>query len=408
MYTMKHLIPLLKRLEVQVILALIFAVLFGIHFPEYIDKVSWMGPIFISLLKVFLAPLLLFSIIGAIIGLGDIKKLGNLWIKTIGYYMLTTTLAISVSLVLMNLFQPGVGAEIILGTVQKDIGEGLSMWTFLESMISWNALQSILDVNAMQIVLIGMVLWIAILTLKKKETKLLGDIFSALNTAILKFIMFVIKLTPLWVFAIVAKVTATNGTEGLQALLPFSYIILAALAIHAIITLPILAYFLGKTNPYKYFTEVKEAILVGFSTASSSATMWLSMKTAEEKGGVSKEVVHFTIPLGTTVNMDGTALYQAWVAIFVAQVLGIDLTILQQITVVFIVILASVGAAGIPGAGILILATVFLSIGLPVEAIWIILAVDRILDMFRTAVNVWGDLITAKIIDKFYKKNLQK
>ena len=165
---------------------------------------------------------------------------------------------------------------------------------------------------------------------------------------------------------------------------------------------------LWKFNPYLYFNQVKQAILVWFSTSSSSATMWVSMNVAKNNAKLADEVVDFTFPIWTTVNMDWTALYQAWVALFVAQVLWVDISLIWQLTIVFIVILASVWAAWIPWAGILILTTVFLTIWLPVEAIAIILAVDRILDMFRTSVNVWWDLITAKVIDRFYKMDLLK
>lgn len=270
-------------------------------------------------------------------------------------------------------------------------------------------MQSFLDINAMQIVVIAIGLGIALISLKdKRKVVLINDVFSTLNDAILSFIMFVVRLTPFGVLGIVSKVVAENGVESIGALIPFSSIILLALAIHGIITLPLFAYFLGKFHPYKFFSQVREAILLGFSTASSSATMGLSMQVAKEKAHISDDVVNFTVPLGTTVNMNGTALYQAGVAIFIAQVLGIDLSLVQQITVVVIVIMASIGAAGVPGAGILILTTVFLTIGLPVEAIGIILAVDRILDMFRTAMNVWGDLITAKVVDHFYSNHVEE
>jgi Na+/H+-dicarboxylate symporter len=190
-------------------------------------------------------------------------------------------------------------------------------------------------------------------------------------------------------------------------LLPFVIIILIALFFHALVSLPTIWYLLWGFNPFAYLMKVKEAILVWFSTASSSATMWLSMSVAKNKAELNEEVVNFTFPIGTTVNMDWTALYQAWVAIFVAQVLWIDLSIIQQLTIVIIVILASIWAAWVPWAWILILTTVFVSVWLPVEAIWIILAVDRILDMFRTWVNVWWDLLTAKVVDTYYKKELK-
>jgi len=400
----------LGRLEVQVIIGLILWLTVGIYFPDASDSIAWIGETFMKLLKMFLGPLLFFSVFVAILSLGDLKKLWNIWLRTMGYYLLTTTLAISVSLFLMNIIKPGEWLDLgIEEWFNSATVEALTFSSFMQSLIPDNVMQSFVELNAMQIVVAGIILGIAVLYVgKQKKIDNLIDISQTLNNGILEFIKFVILLTPIWVFAIVAKVVADNGFESIVNLLPFVVVILLALFVHACITLPLIGYVIGDFNPYKYFVKVKEAILVGFSTASSSATMGLSMSVAKNKANLSNDVVNFTFPLGTTINMDGTALYQAWVALFIAQVLGVDLTFFAQLTVVIIVILASVGAAGIPGAGILILTTVFLTIWLPIEAIGIILAVDRILDMFRTAVNVWGDLLTAKVIDRFYKKRLAK
>ncbi len=416
----------IKRLEFQVVVALFLAIYVGVFFPEissstlnlatgeiekttyfHIDSIAWMWDMFMKLLKVFLWPLLFFSVFSAVLGLGDFKKLWNIWLRTMLYYMLTTTLAISVSLILMNIFEPGVGLNFGFKEFSPETIEKLTFSSFIGSLIPSNIFQAFVDLNAMQIVSTGMILWISVLAIwKNKDTEALHALIETLNTGILKFISFVIKLTPFGVFAIVAKVVYENWVESMINLLPFVAVILFALFIHAFLSLPLIGTIIGNFNPFKYFRKVKEAILVGFSTASSSATMWLSMSVAKNKAHLSKEVVDFTFPIWTTINMDGTALYQAWVAIFVAQVLWIDLTIMAQLTIVLIVILASVWAAGIPWAGILILTTVFLTIWLPVEAIWIILAVDRILDMFRTGVNVWWDLLTAKVVDKIYRKNI--
>lgn len=396
-----------KRLEIQVIFALFLAILAWLYTPEFTSYISWMGILFMKLLKTFLAPLLFFSVMGAVLGLGDMKKLGNIWARTIGYYMLTTTLAISTSLMLMNAFKPGNGANFEFENFTPEKLESLSFSGFLLSIVPDNIMQSFVTLNAMQIVTMWIALGIALIAYGRKEEVLqFKTIIETINSGILTFISWVIKLTPLWVFAIVSNVVANSGIESIINLLPFAGVSLLALWLHAFITLPMIWYFIGGFHPGKYFEKVKEAILVAFSTSSSSATMWVSMKVARENAKLSDEVVKFTFPIGTTVNMDGTALYQAGAALFVSQVVGIDLNFAQQITIVVMIILASVGAAGVPWAGILILTTVFISIWLPVEAIGIILAVDRILDMFRTAVNVWWDLLTAKVIDTFYTKNL--
>lgn len=401
---------ILMRLEVQVIVSLILAIIAWIYAPQMLAYVEWMWVMFMTGLKVFLWPLLFFSITTAILSLWDFKKLWNIWARTFGYYMLTTTLAISTSLLLMNILKPwnnsSLWNEIEFNSSQV---QELSFTQFLQDLIPGNIFTAFVEFNAMQIVMCGIILWISLLALwKVKKVNEINSLFTTLNEGILKFIEFVIKLTPLGVFAIVLKVVVENGSNAMLDLIPFVVVILIALFIHACVVLPFIGFLIGWFNPWKYFLQVKEAVLVWFSTASSSATMWLSMSVAKNKAKLSDEVVDFSFPIGTTINMDGTALYQAWVAIFIAQVFGVDLSIAQQLTVVIVVILASIGAAGVPGAGILILTTVFLSVGLPVEAIGIILAVDRILDMFRTAINVWWDLLTAKVVDRFYRNTLAR
>lgn len=406
---MKKISFYIKRLEIQVILALILGLIVWINFPDFVTYFSWMWDLFMRLLKVLLWPLLFFSVIVAILWLWNLKKLWWIWLKTFSYYMLTTTVAIWTGLTLINIFKPWANAEFSFEEwFNPEQVESLSFTSFLNWLIPDNIINSFIEFNAMQIVTMSILLWIAILaTNNKSQINTLHTVFKWINDWILKFIEYVIKLTPFWVFAIIAVVVKDNWAQSLLNLLPFVSIILFALFFHACINLPTIWYFVGKFNVYEYFLQVKEAILVWFSTASSSATMGLSMSVAKNKAKLNEDVVNFTFPIGTTINMDWTALYQAWVAIFVAQIVWIDLSIIQQLVIVVIVILASVGAAWVPWAGILILTTVFLSIWLPVEAIWIVLAIDRVLDMFRTWVNVWWDLITAKVVDTYYKKELE-
>jgi proton glutamate symport protein len=388
-------------------IALILAVIAGMYFKELTLSIWWMWVLFMKLLKTFLAPLLFFSVLTAVLGLWDMKKLWSIGLRTIGYYILTTTIAITTSLFLMNVFKPWEGVSFDFENFSPHKLEALSFSGFLLSIIPDNIMVAFIDLNAMQIVTMGIILWVALISYGKREEVLqLKTLTQTINNGILIFISWVIKLTPIWVFAIVSWVVAQSWVESIIKLLPFAGVSLLGLAIHALITLPSIGYFLWWFHPLKYFLKVKEAILVAFSTSSSSATMWVSMKVAKENAKLSHEVVEFTFPIGTTVNMDGTALYQAWAALFISQVVWIDLSFAQQITIVVMIILASIWAAGIPGAGILILTTVFLSIWLPIEAIWIILAVDRLLDMFRTAVNVWWDLLTAKVIDSYYSNHL--
>ncbi len=396
-----------KRLEIQVILAMILWIFVWNFFPSQVSNFFWVWDLFMKLLKVLLWPLLFFSILVAILGLWDMKKLGGIWVRTFAYYMLTTTLAISTSLIMMNIFKPWKSIEIF----EKNLNsaqEPITLESFMLNLIPDNIMQAFVDINAMQIVIIWILLGIAILATKNKsQIDTIESFTKWINDWILKFISWVIKLTPFWVFAIIAKVVTENWIHSMIWLLPFIAVIVSALALHALVVLPSVAIILWKFNPLKYFLQVKKAILVWFSTASSAATMWLSMNVAKNKAKINEEVVNFTFPIWTTINMDWTALYQAWVAIFIAQAVWTSLNFIDQILIVFIVVLASIWAAWIPGAWMIILTTVFITIWLPVEAILVVMAFDRILDMFRTAVNVWWDLITAKVIDVYYNKNLK-
>lgn len=400
----------LLKLEVQVVLALMFGIITWVNFPDIISNISWMWDIFMKMLKVFLAPLLLFSIMTAVLWLWDMKKLWNIWARTMWYYMMTTTLAILLSLILMNVLKPWEWINFEeFDSFNSAAVEALTFSSFILSLVPDNIVQAFVELNAMQIVVMGIILWAFIMKASSKAKVLqFKSLIDTINKWILAYIWFVVKLTPFWVFAIAWNVVAKNWIDSMINLLPFAWVVLLALFIHACITLPVIWITIWKFHPYKYFLKVKKAVLLGFSTSSSSATMWVSMSVARNNAKLSKEVVDFTFPIWTTVNMDWTALYQAWVAIFVAQILWIDLSMIQQFTIVIIVILASIWAAWIPWAWILILTTVFITIWLPIEAIGIILAIDRILDMFRTWVNVWWDLVTAKVIDRFYRKNLVK
>ena len=406
-------IKILKRLEVQVVISLILAIIVWIYFGDFVVYISWMWEIFMKMLKVFLVPLLLFSIMIAVLWLWDINKLWSIWLRTMWYYMLTTTLAILLSLAIMNTFRPWVWVSIFdefsSSLNSAWVQEWLTFSNFILSLIPDNVVASFVELNAIQIVVIWIILSIFIMmNASWSSIKNLKDLLQTLNKWILWFIWFVVKLTPFGVFAIVSNIVADSWVDSIVWLLPLVIISIIALFVHSFVTLPIMWYLIWKFNPFNYFLKVKDAIVLWFSTSSSSATMWTSMSVARNNAKLSDEVVDFTFPLWTTINMDGTALYQALTALFVSQALWVDLTILQQMTVVVIIILASVWAAWIPWAWIIILTTVFISIWLPVEAIWIILAVDRLLDMFRTAVNVWWDLLTAKVVDTFYVKNLQK
>jgi len=234
-------------------------------------------------------------------------------------------------------------------------------------------------------------------------------VFAGINNAVMLYIKFIIAFTALGVCSIVANTVARMGIEVILDLWKFVLAVLVALFVHGVILLPLIAFvlirvFAKKTiNPYSYFMKVKEAVMLGFSTASSMASIGMTMSVATDpnKGGIKEQVAEFVIPIGATINMDGTALYQALTALFVAQALGYDYDLATQLTVVLVVIMASIGASGIPGSGIILLSVVFTTLGLPIEALGVVIAVDRILDMFRTALNVWGDLLTNLVVHHY-------
>lgn len=396
------------RMEYQIGIAIVLSIVTGLYAASFAADIKILGTIYLGLLKFIIAPLLFFSIISSIIGIGSMKEMGKLGGLTFGIYMMTTVLAITISLLMMNLFTPGDGVEIVMSYEAKTV-QTLSIEGFLMGLIPSNIVKPFLEGNMMQLVFISIVMAMATLAIDDKEGReRLHVLTQTITDVVLKFTSWIIALTPIGVYALVANVVAVSGLQPLLDLWQFVLVVLTSLGFHLLVTLPLLAYILAKINVYTYLLRMRNVILFAFSTASSAATLPLNMSENIKKGGVHKRIAELVLPIGSTINMDGTALYQAAVALFVAQALQIDLTLMQQITVAITVVLASVGAAGIPGAGIVMLTTVFATIGLPIEAIGIIMLVDRVLDMFRTAVNVSGDMIVTKIINQVYDKDLKK
>lgn len=394
----------LKRMEIQILLAAILAVLVGHFFPTVGLNSKWLGDLFLNLLKMIVPFLLFFAIFTAVLGLGDPKNMGRLGLKTVGIYMFTTLVAVVTIVTIMNVFTPGVGFDLGEQNFKASDVQQLDLFQFLAGMVPDNIPKAFIEGNAMQLVLLAFIAGFATLRIRPDKREDLFKICDQINDAILSFTKLVILLTPIGVYGLVASLIAKSGLQTILDLWVFVVTILIALGVHALIGLPAVALAFGKFNPFAYLQRVKKPIIFGFTTASSSATLPVSMSECVESGGVKKQVVDFVFPLGSTVNMDGTALYQAGVALFIAQALGVDLGLGAQITIVFATILASIGASGIPGAGIVMLTTVFSSVGLPIEAVAVIMAVDRFLDMFRTGVNVWGDLLVAKIMDRHYQE----
>jgi Na+/H+-dicarboxylate symporter len=387
----------------QILIAFVLAILFGIFFKNQVNYVSWMGTVFIKGLKMIIIPLILSSIISGITQIGDAKNLGRLGLKTISYYLSTSILALLTGLILVNLFKPGVGAD--LG-FQKSVGDIAiareSFGSTLMQIIPENIFKALADNQLLSIIFFALLFGFFITQTSEKHKNILSDFFNALFEVMMKITLFIIKFTPLGIFGIVAKVVSEqeNLIELFATMGKYMLVVILALAIHSLLTLPLMLKYIGKANPISHFKSMREALITAFSTSSSSATLPLTMDAVENKSGVSNKITSFTLPLGATINMDGTALYELVAAIFIAQAYGIDLSFGQQIIVVLTGLLASIGAAGIPMAGLVMISVVLSAVGLPMEGIGLILSVDRLLDMFRTTVNVWSDSCGAAIIAK--------
>ena len=391
----------LPALHWQILIALVLAVLYGIFLPEQIGWISWMGTIFLRGLQMIIIPLVISSIISGVTNIGNAENLGRLGLKTIVYYISTSTLAILTGLMLVNLVRPGVGADLNLN---KEPELGLVEHSFKDTLIHIipdNIFSSMTqNSELLSVIFFALIFGFFITQVPEKPKQLLSDFFNAVFEVMMKVTLFIIRFTPLGIFGLVAEKIAQQDDLGalMQSLGTYMLVVMAALAIHAVITLPLIARFIGKINPLMHFHAMKTALLTAFSTSSSNATLPLTIQSVEENAGVSNKISSFTLPLGATINMDGTALYECVAVMFIAQAYGFDLTFGQQVIVVITSILASIGAAGVPMAGLVMITIILSAVGLPLEGVGLILAVDRILDMFRTSVNVWSDSCGAAII----------
>ena len=387
----------------QILIAFALSVLYGFFFSEHVHLVAWMGDIFIKALKMIIIPLIFTSIISGIANVGSGDNLGRLGFKTIAYYLSTSTAALFTGLVIVNLFKPGVGAD--LGFANQVEGLGVAKESFgstLMNIVPDNLFVAMVENQMLSIIFFAILMGFFITKTKEKSQKILLGFFDSLFELIMKITLFVIRFTPYGIFGIVAKQIAENNDLGelFSRLGLFMLVVILALFIHAFIVLPLVLKTIGRVSPIKHFNAMRTPLITAFSTSSSNATLPLTMNAVKKNSGVSTKISSFTLPLGATVNMDGTALYELVAAMFIAQAYGIELTFTEQIIGVLTGLLASIGAAGIPMAGLVMISVVLSAMGLPLEGVGLILAVDRILDMFRTTVNVWSDSCGAVIIAK--------
>lgn len=385
------------------LLGIVLGTLTGFYSPEVMKDLKILGDIFLNLLKMIIIPLVFTSVFMAIIGLGDIKKFKDIGIKTLAYYIVTTSLAVLIGLTLVNITRPGIGNKISPHAYETTTLRGLDFQAIIWSIIPTNPIRSFAEGKVLQLIFLAIIFGLATLSIKKERLKHVSNLFDGINDALIALTRWIIMLTPIGVFSLVGYMVADLGISILFSLWKYVVTVVLGLVIHAFITLPFLGFLFARYNPYKYLILMREAPLLAFSTASSAATLPVSMQVAEEKGGVKKEIAGFVLPLGATINMDGTALYESVAAVFIANVYGIGLGLSQMIMIFLTATLASIGAAAIPGAGLIMLSLVLSSADIPLEGIGLIIAVDRFLDMLRTSVNVWGDLNGARIINRFAK-----
>lgn len=391
------------KLHWQILISLALAILFGFFFPQQVEYIKWMGDLFLRGLKMIIVPLILTSIVTGVANIGDAQGLGKLGMKTIIYYVSTSLFAILAGLTLVNFFQPGVGAD--LGFSKQVEGMDIASKGFgniLLRMVPSNIFEALASADMLAIIFFSLLVGFFITKIGSGYKDPLMNLFNGGFEVMMKITSFVIKFTPLGIFGIVSVVVAEQKDiiEVAQRLGIYMFVVLLGLFFHAFITLPLLLRIVGKVNPYKHFKAMTTPLLTAFSTSSSSATLPLTMEAVENEVGVSNRITSFVLPLGATVNMDGTALYECVAAMFIAQAYGIELSFLSQIIVVLTALLASIGAAGIPMAGLVMISVILSAVGLPLEGVGLILAVDRILDMCRTTVNVWSDSCGAAIIAK--------
>ncbi|MBC8484504.1 MAG: dicarboxylate/amino acid:cation symporter [Bacteroidetes bacterium] len=394
----------LKRVSLTawIFIGIILGILSGITLGETIIPVATIiGGLFLRLLKMIIIPLIFTSITSGVLGIGTSKNLGRLGLKTMAYYVASSLIAILTGLLLVNIIKPGVGAELGLtaDVSTSDITAG-GLGDILYRIVPDNPISSMANGEILPIIFFCIILGVFISKLNDRHRMLMTDFFNAGFEVMMSITHFIIWFAPLGVFGLIAKITATTGLEVFRSLGMYFITVLAGLLIHYLVSLPLFVIILSRENPIRHLKNMGIALLTAFTTSSSSATLPLTLECAEENAGISNKISSFVLPLGATVNMDGTALYECVAAMFIAQVYGIELNFAAQFTVVITALLASIGAAGIPMAGLVMMTIILKAVGLPLEGIGLILAVDRILDMIRTSTNVWSDSCGTLIIAK--------
>ena len=352
--------------------------------------------LFIASLKMLVAPLVFVSLICGVTSLKSGQSIGFMGVKTMGLYLLTTAVAISLAICAALIIQPGAGAN-LESTSEFAVKDSKSLVDVFSSLLPTNPIMALAEGNMLQVITFAILLGLA-LTKCGEHGRKIADQFHSWNEVIMKLLTMLMNLAPYGIFCLLVKLFADKGLDQIDTLIFYFGCVVFVLLLQALVIYPSLLVFFARLNPFTFLAKMRSVQLFAFSTASSSATMPITLKTAEEKLGVDNSVASFTVPLGATINMDGTAIMQGVATVFIAQAFGIDIGITGYLTVVLMATLASIGTAGVPGVGLITLSMVLSQVGLPVEGIGLIIGVDRLLDMMRTAVNVTGDATVTCVV----------
>ncbi len=393
---------------------IVLGIFCGWMFGNKMLAVEWIGEMFLDALKMLVVPLIISSMIVGIAGLGDIRKVGKTGFIALSYFLITTCIAVGIGLVMVNIIEPGVAVEMTVEQVpDKVVGkESVSITDILKSFVTPNLVQSMANMEILPLIMFSLVFG-GVLTTLGEPGKRAIDFFDTVNVSIMKIVHLLMYFAPIGVFALIAsKLGAAGGGDLFLAELAkigkYVTTVVSALLIHGFVILPVILYVITRRNPVTYFKNVLSALTTAFSTASSSATLPITIECAEENNRISRKSCLFVLPLAATVNMNGTALYESVAAMFIAQMLGIQLGLGDQMIIFLTATLAGIGAAGIPEAGLVTMVMVLQSVGLPLEGIGMLLSIDWFLDRCRTTINVWGDSIGAGVLDNLEEKWVER
>lgn len=388
------------NLVTQIFIAFILAIALGLIFGSSVEVLKPLGDLFLRLVKFIIAPLILSTLVVGVASTGDPKQLGRMGVKTLTYYMVTTAIAIIIGLGVALLISPGKGVDIHISEETAEEFAGDTAPSAIETLLNIvpeNPFSSLAEADILQIIFFALFVGLAI-TLVGKKADPVYAFFDGFAEIMFKITAIIMRTAPIGVLGLVAPVIGQYGINVLMPLAKVIFAVLLACILHMAIVYSGSVKIFAKMNPIKFFKGMSEAIMIALSTASSAGTLPATIRNVENNLGVSNKVSSFVLPLGATINMDGTAIYQGVSVVFIAQFYGLDLTMTQLLTVVLTTVLSSIGTAGVPGAGLIMLTMVLSSIGLPLEGIALIAGIDRILDMLRTTLNITGDASAAVVV----------